>query len=284
MLKKEYRHIVLEAFREDAVDEDITTNLIIPKDKSSQGNIIFKEDGILCGIKVAKYVFRLLDRNIVFKEYFKDGEIVKKGDKVLFLKGKTRALLTGERTALNFLSYLSGIATNTKSYVDAVKPFKSKILDTRKTTPGMRRLEKYAVKCGGGTNHRLNLIDFVLIKDNHREALGDKVKCLSEVIKYFRTKTHKMVEIEVDNFTQLRQALRADPDIIMLDNMNLKEIKKAIEITQKAKGENRPILEASGGITLKNIKKIASTGIDHISVGALTHTHKFIDVSMDFIR
>ncbi len=283
MLKKEYRHIVLEACREDAVEEDITTNLIIPKAKRSQGKMVFKEEGVLCGVKVAKYVFRLLDKQAKFIEHFHDGDIVKKGQTVLTIKAKTRALLTGERTALNFISYLSGVATNTKKYVDAVKPYKVKILDTRKTTPVMRRLEKYAVKCGGGTNHRINLIDFVLIKDNHRMAIANQVKCLSETIKFFRKRTNKLIEIEVDNFDQLKQALKADPDIVMLDNMNVAQIKKAIQITRKIKGNKSPILEASGGINLNNIRDIARTGVDHISVGALTHTHRFINISMEFV-
>jgi nicotinate-nucleotide pyrophosphorylase (carboxylating) len=278
-----YKNIITQALLEDAAENDITTNLLVESHKLSEANILSKENAVICGLDIAKAVFKKLDKNINIQSHFKDGDSVKKNDVILHMKGKTRAILTGERTALNFLGYLSGISTNTNNFVNKVYPLKTKILDTRKTTPGMRRLEKYAVRCGGGTNHRINLIELVLIKDNHREV-ASHFACLSETVNFFKKRTKKQIEIEVDTFNQLRQALKADPDMILLDNMKPAQLKKAVSLVHEIKkGKKIPLLEASGGVTLKNVRTIAKTGVDLISIGSLTHTHRFIDLSMEVI-
>ncbi len=271
--------IIAEALREDAAFGDITTNLLIKKDHVSKAQILIKEEAVICGLEVVKTVFKKLDRKIYFKTSFKDGHKVKKNTVVAVVTGKTRALLSGERVALNFLSHLSGIATTTHRFVEAARPFKAKILDTRKTTPGLRHLEKYAVRCGGGENHRADLSEMVLIKDNHREILGFLTK-LQETVRHFKRKTHKPIEVEVDNLNEFEEILKANPDIILLDNMSLQAIKKAV----KKRGQRKqPLLEASGGITMKNVHAIAQTGVDRISIGALTHSPLTIDVSMEMI-
>jgi len=275
-----YKNIILQALKEDAVEHDITTNILFDKVKRSEGHIICQDNAILAGLDIAKAVFRKLDKGMIVTSKYKDGDFVAGGTSILDLKGKTRAILTAERTALNFLGYLSGVATNTYRFVQKIKPYKTKILDTRKTTPGMRMLEKYAVRCGGGTNHRINLIELVLIKDNHRE-ISNHFHCLSETVHFFKERTHKRVEIEVDTMAELRQVLKADPDIILLDNMNPARLKKAVDLVKKIKGKNRPLLEASGGVNLRNVRAIAKTGVDMISIGSLTHTHKFINLSLE---
>jgi len=283
MKSDEYKNLILQALHEDAAEADITTNYLFDNKRKSAGHIISRENAVVCGLDIAKAVFKKLDKNIRFHNVHKDGDTIKRGETLLELKGKTRAILTGERTALNFLGYLSGIATNTHKFVEKIKPYKVKILDTRKTTPGMRKLEKYAVRCGGGTNHRINLVELVMIKDNHRE-ISKSFPCLSDAVHFFKKRTHKQVEIEVDNLDQLRQALKSDPDIIMLDNMGPYRLRKAIALVKKIKkGKKKPLLEASGGITLRNVRDIAATGVDMISIGSLTHTHKFTNLSMEVL-
>jgi len=225
---------------EDAAGNDITTKSLIPSTHVSGGWIIVKEDCILCGIGAAKSVFERIDRNIRFTAKYKDGAKVRKNTKIALVRGKTRSLLAGERVALNLLGYLSGIATDTHRFVEKARPTKAKILDTRKTTPGLRLLEKYAVKCGGGHNHRPDLSELVLIKDNHRDACHPHLS-ISEAIQCTRRKTNKTIEIEVDNVGQFKEALSAHPDMILLDNMSCVQMRKAVAITRKMPSKKRPV-------------------------------------------
>ena len=279
MQSRETKQFILKALLEDTFNQDITTNLLVPKNKESNAYIFVKEDAVLCGISIVKQVFRKLSRNIYLQTYFKDGDRVTKGTKIMFLKGKTRALLTGERTALNFLGFLSGIATNTYHYVERVHPYKAQILDTRKTTPGLRKLEKYAVRCGGGINHRHNLNEMILIKDNHHQ-ISEHFETLVAILKKFRQRNKKPVMIEVDTIDQLKRFIKAEPDFILLDNMTTQQLREAVDFVKKLKGK-KPLLEASGGITLETVREVARTGVDRISTGALTHTYKIIDVSLE---
>lgn len=280
MNTQDLNKLIHRALREDVASKDITTNSLIPKDHVSSGIIVAQEDAVLCGLTIVKKVFQKLNRHIRFQTPFKDGAIVKRNTKIITLRGKTRSLLTGERAALNFLGYLSGIATQTHRYVQKTRRQKAKIYDTRKTTPTMRHLEKYAVRCGGGHNHRFDLGELVLIKDNHRQACHPELS-IPQAIAKIRRKTRKKLEIEVDNLRQFRQALTADPDIILLDNMTCAQMKKAVLLLGKIPRQKRPFLEASGGITLANISDVAKTGVDRISIGSLTHSHKAINVSME---
>lgn len=270
------------ALREDAVHKDITTNSLITATHTSSGAIIVKEDAVLCGLAIAKKIFQRLNKDIRFQTKFKDGAKVKRNTTIATLKGKTRSILKGERIALNFLGYLSGIATQTHQYTQKIRRQKAKIYDTRKTTPGLRIFERYAVKCGGGHNHRFDLSELVLIKDNHRQACHPQLS-IPQAIESIRRKTRKKLEIEVDNLNQLKQALTADPDIILLDNMTCAQMKKAVRLTHAISPNKRPLLEASGGITLANVSSVAQTGVDRISIGALTHSHKAIDVSLELV-
>lgn len=301
--------LITQALDEDAADKDVTTNSLIPAERISTGVIFFKEDAVLCGLDIAKKVFekiaygdkfqrcsapasrynflrgQKLDNHIQFQTFYKEGAAVRRNSKVAAIKGKTRTLLTGERTALNFLGYLSGIATHTRQFVQKVQGTKARIFDTRKTTPGLRWLEKYAVKCAGGCNHRSNLEELVLIKDNHREACRPELS-IPQAIQKIRTETKKTIEIEVevDTLVQFKQALTAAPDIILLDNMNCTQMKKAVAMVRKMPFKKRPLLEASGRITPRRVGAVARTGVDRISIGSLTHSHQSIDVSMELIR
>ena len=280
MNDKNLNKLILQALREDAADKDITSDFLIPAAHTSSGAIIVKEDSVICGLTIAKKVFQKIDRNIRFQTKFKDGSKVERNTKIATLRGKTRSLLAGERTALNFLGYLSGIATNTHHYVKKIRRQKAKIYDTRKTTPGLRALEKYAVKCGGGYNHRHDLSELVLIKDNHRDACHPNLS-IPQAVNAIRRRTKKTLEIEVDNLSQLKQALTAGPDLILLDNMTRAQIKKAVKLTRSMPRNKRPLLEASGGITLANVVNVAKMGVDRISIGSLTRSHKAIDVSLE---
>ena len=282
------RMIIRQALEEDIGKRDITTELIIPKDKKSSTVLIAKENCVVCGIDIAKLVFKGQDKNIKFKPLCKDGQNIKKGKIIARIYGRASGILTAERVALNFLSLLSGIATTTRNYVDRIKPYKVKIMDTRKTIPGLRQLEKYAVMAGGGFNHRLRLDEMVMIKDNHIAASGFRlqasgVKKIIEAVKKKKTKDIK-VEVEVKNLREFKEALMVKPDIIMLDNMKLIDTRKAVKIRGNMQYAIRnTLLEASGGITLKNVRRIASTGVDMISVGALTHSIKSIDISLEVL-
>ena len=276
------KNIVKQALREDIGRGDITTESVIPKNKFVKAVLITREDGVVCGLNIAAFVFKLKDRNIRFKPQVKDGQRVKRGKVLAQVQGKAQSILTAERVALNFLSLLSGIATNTRAYVDKVKPYKAKIMDTRKTIPGLRLLEKYAVRIGGGFNHRLRLDEMVLIKDNHLKVIRG-YKRLGSLEKVRR---NYQVELEVKNLREFKQALKLKPDIIMLDNMSIKDMKKAIQIRNyrlPITDYRLPKLEASGGITLKNVRKVAATGVDMISIGALTHSVNSVDISLEII-
>jgi nicotinate-nucleotide pyrophosphorylase (carboxylating) len=267
---KPVERIVSLALKEDMGDGDVTTNAIIPQGLKTQAVLVAEEKGVLCGLGIAEMVFKQLDPNLKFKPLIRDGDPLKPGQKLAEIKGNARALLTGERTVLNFLQRLSGIATTTRAFVDIAKPYGVKILDTRKTTPGLRILEKYAVRCGGGENHRMGLYSMALIKDNHIKLSGSVGKALEGV------RGRGRIEIELEDPGQLKEALKHSPDIIMLDNMPPKEMKKAVKMIG-----GRARTEASGGITLSNLERVARTGVDSISVGSLTHSYKSLNIKME---
>ena len=267
--------IIALAMNEDIGTGDITTLSTIPADKTAFGRFIAKEDMIICGIDLAKYVFSKVDTSIEFNANFKDGDKVVKGDVIATVSGNARNVLTGERTALNFMQRLTGIASRTAIAVAEVKGTNAKIADTRKTTPGMRVLEKYAVKIGGGTNHRFNLADGVLIKDNHIAVSGG----ITAAVKNARNNIpHTLkIEVEVESIEQLGEALDAGADIIMLDNMSNEMMAECVKITA-----GKALLEASGNMGEKSLKEVAETGVDIISIGALTHSVKAADISLKF--
>lgn len=283
MRNEDIKQIVQTALDEDVDGGDITTTLVVNAGHQSRGVILSREEAVVCGLAFAEEVFSQLDTSMKFRANVKDGEKVKGGTVIITLQGHTRAILTGERVALNFLSYLSAIATKTRQYCDAVKSSKVQILDTRKTTPGLRKLERYAVRCGGGTNHRFNLYDMVLMKDNHR-VISKQQERLSETVRRLHLKTHKKVQIEVDHLWELQEILLAHPEMVLLDNMSVDELKKAVALTRKLCPHKRPLLEASGGITLKNIRKVAETGVDRISIGSLTHSRQSIDMTLELVE
>lgn len=273
------REVVINALKEDIGAGDITTDSLIPADKLIKACILAKEESVVCGLNIAKMSFKLRDKNIKFESLTRDGAFVKKDQKIAFISGKARGILAAERVALNFLAHLSGVSTQTRIFVNAARPYRVKILDTRKTTPGLRALEKYAVRIGGGFNHRFSLSEMVLIKDNHLNIIGGVGK-LDLLDRRYR------VEIEVKNLKELKQALTLEPDIIMLDNMSLSDMHKAVNIRNSYSLNPRnpaPKLEASGGITLKNIKEVSACGLDMISIGSLTHSVRAIDLSLEVI-
>lgn len=265
------------ALKEDMPTGDITSESLISPQSSSRAIFLAKESGVLAGIDLARLVFTKIDSRVRFEKGFEDGQTFKKGDVLAEVQGRSIPLLKGERTALNFLQRLCGIATLTRKYVQAVRGTKARILDTRKTTPGLRLLEKYAVRMGGGTNHRLNLSDMVLIKDNHLALVGSITQAVVEA--RARAKPGIEVEVEVRNFRQAREAVEAGANWVMLDNMTDSRMK---EIVSWVRGRAR--IEASGGITLKNVKRVARLGVDYISVGSLTHSYHSIDISLEFLR
>ena len=264
--------IIIKAIKEDVPQNDITTEFIISEECNCSVDLIAKEHGVIAGLPVFERVFKILGGvNIEF--FNKDGDIVSEGQCIAKLRGRTRHILTGERTALNFLQRMSGIATLTKTYVDKLVGSGVEILDTRKTTPNMRIFEKYAVKIGGGCNHRYNLSDSVLIKENHISAAGG-IKAAVNIIRK-NVSFVKKIEVEVETLEQINVALDAGSDIIMLDNMDVKTMKNAVELINK-----RALIEASGNVTLDNILEVASSGVDYISVGELTHSSRILDLSM----
>jgi len=254
---------------EDLGDGDVTTEAVVPADARLEASLLLKEDGVVCGLAIAEAVFHELDPEVEFEPLVHDGDRLR--GKVARVSGNARALLTGERTALNLLARLSGIATLTSRYVDAVAGTGTAILDTRKTTPGLRSLEKYAVRCGGGTNHRFGLYDGVLIKDNHLRLGGG----VAESVRRAR-EADLPVEVECETLDDVRAALDAGADALLLDNMTLAELREAVLIVG-----GRAHTEASGGVTLDTVRAIAATGVDSISVGALTHGARSLDVSME---
>ncbi len=273
--------IVKRALKEDLGKGDITTKCLVPSGMRAKAVIVSKEDGLLAGVGIAKQVFSSLNKKISFVAHKKDGQKIKKGDVIASLSGPASPILSGERLALNFIQRLSGIATLTGKFVKLCAGTGATILDTRKTTPNLRALEKFAVKMGGGTNHRMGLYDAVLIKDNHLVAEPDIKKAVSKA-----RRTGKAVEVEVKTLPELKKALSAMPDRILLDNMSASRIKKAVKMTKShfKKTGKKVLLEASGGVNLKNIKKIANAGVDFISVGALTHSPKALDISLEITK
>jgi len=271
--------IIRHALIEDIGRGDITTQLTIPKDKIIKAKIIAKEDFLVCGIIVAEKVFKSVDPSVEFVQKIKEGRMVKAGKTIALISGKASSILTAERVALNLLSLLSGIATKTWEFVQEIEPYKTKITDTRKTMPGLRELQKYAVRIGGGHNHRIRLDEMILIKDNHIKATDGYTK-LPSVPKGYK------IEIEVQNLEEFKHALYFKPDIIMLDNMNIVDIKEAVKIRDNTEFKSHHLptkLEASGGIYLDNIKSYAATGVDIISVGELTDSVESVDVSLDVV-
>ncbi len=267
--------IINTALEEDIHYVDVTTDYLIPDGHTSKAYYIAKDDGVLCGIDIAKRVFELMGGGVTFTECLTDGTAVKKGDIIARMEGDTKVLLKGERTALNLLQHMSGIATATNHCVKLVAGTNAKITDTRKTLPGLRRLQKYAVTVGGGFNHRYNLSEGAMLKDNHIDAYGGIVPAVTELRRKIGHMTK--IEVEVRNLEELEQALSVGCEIIMLDNMSCEDMTKAVALTA-----GRAMLEASGNVTEANIADIAKTGVDIISLGALTHSVKCFDISMRF--
>ncbi len=266
-------NLILSALAEDITGEDITTNSVMPEYQLGEVELICKEDGVIAGLGVFKRTFELLDDTTEVTFTCNDGDNVKCGQKLGVVRGDIRVLLSGERTALNYLQRMSGIATYTSKIVELLKGSKTKLLDTRKTTPNMRIFEKYAVKVGGGCNHRYNLSDGILLKDNHIGAAGsvkDAVKKAKEYAPFVRK-----IEIEVENLDMLKEALEAGADIIMLDNMSVEDMKEAVRLTA-----GRAETECSGNVTKENVAKLIDIGVDYISSGALTHSSPILDLSL----
>ena len=266
-------NLILQALREDISSEDVTTNSVMRTATPGEVELICKQDGIIAGMEVFTRVFELLDEDTVVESYVKDGEEVKNGQLLAKVKGDIRVLLSGERTALNYLQRMSGIATYTHQVAELLKGSNTKLLDTRKTTPNMRIFEKYAVKVGGGNNHRYNLSDGILLKDNHIGAAGSVTKAIKMAKEY--APFVRKIEIEVENLDMVKEALDAGADIIMLDNMTPEMMKEAVAMTR-----GRAETECSGNITKENIEKIKDIGVDYVSSGALTHSAPILDVSL----
>ncbi len=270
--------VIDRALDEDAGRGDVTSDALIPRDLTGKAIFLVKEKGVLAGIDVATRVFTRVDASINTEIFIKDGTAIKSKDVIATVSGAVISLLKAERAALNFLQRMSGVASLTAQYVEKVSGTGAKILDTRKTTPGLRRLEKYAVHAGGGINHRFGLGEAILIKDNHIAVLRASGMTLPEIIAKARRNAPEgmTLEVEVTNLPELREALKAGADVIMLDNMSIPLMKQAVEITG-----GTAKLEASGNVTLANVRKVAETGVDFISVGALTHSYKSLDISLE---
>lgn len=265
--------LILSALREDITSEDITTNSVMREYQKGEVELICKQDGVIAGLSVFKRVFELLDKNTEFEFYFKDGDEVKNKDKIGVIRGDIRVLLSGERVALNYLQRMSGIATYTRGVAKLLEGTKTKLLDTRKTTPNMRVFEKYSVKVGGGHNHRYNLSDGILLKDNHIGAAGSITKAIQMAKEY--APFVRKIEIEVENLEMFKEALEAGADIIMLDNMTPEDMKEAVKLAN-----GRAETECSGNVTKENIKRLTDIGVDYISSGALTHSSPILDLSL----
>ena len=269
---KAARILIDLALAEDVAGGDITTDNLIPASSRRKAKMVAKADGVVAGLEVAEMVFRNFDPNLFWNVKVTDGDTVKKGDVIVEFEATYRALLTGERTALNFLQRLSGIATMSHRYAEAVKDFKTEILDTRKTLPGFRLLDKYAVKTGGSSNHRIGLYDMVMIKDNHIEVAGGITQAVTEIRK--RIAPGIKIEVETTTLEQVQEAIETGVDMIMLDNMDNTTMKKAVEMIA-----GRAKVEASGNMTLERLREVAATGVDYISIGALTHSVQALDIS-----
>jgi nicotinate-nucleotide pyrophosphorylase (carboxylating) len=272
------------ALEEDLGSEgDLTSQATIPDGLSGRAVFVARGAGTISGLPAANYTYQLIDAQLAFENQVEDGSAVEAGAKLAIVSGRMRSILTGERTALNFLQRLSGVATQTRRYVALVADLQCKVLDTRKTTPGWRLLEKYAVRCGGGHNHRMGLHDGILIKDNHLAALGLQPDPVAEAVKRARAKfgNRYPLEIEVDNLAQLDAALNTDPDIVLLDNMPLDQMREAVR--RRNASNLSVLLEASGGVNLSTLRGIAETGVDRVSAGALTHSAVALDIALDYL-
>lgn len=278
-MNNQFTNLIKNAIKEDVGPGDITTKTIIPAGQKAKAIIKAKEAGVIAGLEIAREVFRQVDPRISFRSKIKDGTLVKRGKILAEISGPARGILVGERTALNFLQHLSGIATLTQEFVIRARKAESgtRVFDTRKTTPGLRALEKYAVKIGGGTNHRMGLYDAILAKDNHIKLAGGIAKAIA------RSKAQgsrsKKIEVETKTIAEVKQAIKAGVNRILLDNMNIKALRQAVRLCKKAKIKT----EASGGVNLQNIRQIAKTGVDYISVGALTHSAPALDISLKIV-
>lgn len=268
---------IINALQEDITSEDVTTNAIMKEYTKGHADLICKEDGIICGLDVFERVFSLLDNNTTFITKYNDGDMVKKGDIIGEIIGDIRVLLSGERTALNYLQRMSGIATYTRQLVKELKGTKTRLLDTRKTTPNMRVFEKYAVKIGGANNHRYNLSDGVLLKDNHISAAGSVAKAIQMAKEY--APFVRQIEVEVETLEMLEEALNEGVDIIMLDNMDNETMKQAV-----AKINGQALTECSGNVTKERLREIAEVGVDFVSSGALTHSAPIMDLSLKNLK
>jgi len=264
------------AIEEDIGKGDITSYAIVPSNKIKEAAFIAKQDGIIAGLDIAKMVMMKFDNKTEWKNFKKDGGQCFKGEKIALVKGNHKALLSGERTALNFLQRMSGIATKTSKFVQRLEGLKTKILDTRKTVPGHRILDKYAVKIGGGVNHRIGLFDMVMIKDNHIKLAGGIMNAVSAIKKNIKEKIK--IEVETSSLKEVEEALAADIDIIMLDNMKVEEMRQAVKLCK-----GKVLTEASGNISINNVREVAETGVDYISIGELTHSVEALDISMKII-
>ena len=276
-LKLNMDDYILNALKEDITSEDVSTNAIMREYVVGEAELICKEDGIICGLEVFERVFTLLDDKTEFDCKFIDGQKVQKGQLIGILHGDIRVLLSGERTALNYLQRMSGIATFTRAYVDELKGYRTKLLDTRKTTPNNRLFEKYAVTVGGGYNHRYNLSDGVLLKDNHIGAAGSVTEAILMAKEY--APFVRKIEVEVETLEMVREAVTAGADIIMLDNMDNATMRRALEII-----DGRAQTECSGNVTIERLKEIAQIGVDFVSSGALTHSAPIMDISLKNLR
>lgn len=265
--------LIMQALEEDITSEDISTNAVMPKEQMGEVDLICKEDGVIAGLWVFERVFTLLDPNVTVSLFVKDGDEVKKGQKMGTVAGDIRVLLSGERTALNYLQRMSGIATYTRSVAKLLEGSKTKLLDTRKTTPNMRIFEKYAVRVGGGYNHRYNLSDGVLLKDNHIGAAGSVRKAVEMAREY--APFVRKIEIETENLDMVREAVEAGADIIMLDNMSPEMMRDAVAYI-----DGRAKTECSGNVTKENVAQLAAVGVDYISSGALIHSAPILDISL----
>ncbi len=286
--------IVQSAIKEDIGNGDITSEIFIPKDSESEGIFIAKEDSIVAGLPVARYVFSQIDKNLVFTSNIEEGSKASKDTTIANVKGSTLSILSAERLVLNFLQRLSGIATLTNRFVERVKGHKTQIMDTRKTTPAWRYLERYAVRVGGGINHRMGLYDQILIKDNHLKIMGvnrEKNGSFTELIKKARSQIDNgvLIEVEIEDIIHVKDALDAGVDIIMFDNMEPSKISEAVnmvrayEKVQRTATDKAILTEASGNITLENVEAYAQTGVDRISVGVITHSAKSLDISLEIV-
>jgi len=276
-LESYIEEIIRQALDEDIQSGDVTTQAIISDEVLGRGKFLIKADGVIAGLNIAKKVFEMVDEKIEFKNLIRDGEKVKIGDVVAVVEGKASTILTAERTALNFLQRMSGIATLTNGFAERIKHTKAKILDTRKTVPGLRLVDKEAVLLGGGQNHRIGLFDMFVIKDNHIEIAGSITNAVNACRKFQQMKDSNLkIEVETKNLDEVKEALACNVDIIMLDNFNTEMMKKAVILIN-----GKCLVEASGNINLNNVKEVAETGVDFISVGALTHSVKALDISLE---